>query len=338
MNRTESPQKPKMAVLLLLHPTVVTDPALAEASKRKWTQNDEEVTQHIIDRVANNIVEVPQNHYSKVVYINPNEAQHRGLPAQTIEQIFGFLKPEGKFCGDLPIDQNLDAIMSGFVVEDEHWMKPKPMTSVAIPLRKKEKSDKNEPKKLPIFKKLNKDPGMTDTSASNTDEEETVIKRKLEESKLSYFSDDSDGEDDLVNEDELIDNSGLNYNLVVPKKCELPNGKRRRKACKDCTCGLKELEESEDNRQRTLQDQILGSMAQLATKEAIEIEKRLAKSVKFTEDELTEVDFTVQGKTGGCNSCALGDAFRCDGCPYLGLPPFKPGEAITIDGIDEDWS
>lgn len=333
-----------MTVLLLLHPTVVTDPALAEASKRKWTQNDDEVTQHIIDRVANKVVEVPQNHYSKVVYINPNEEEHRGLPPQTIEQIFGFLKPEGKFCGDLPVDQNLDAIMAGFVVQDEHWLKPQPMESVAIPLKRKEKTEKDqkekekEPKKFPVFKKLSKDPGMTDTSASNTDEEETATKRKLEETKLSYFSDDSDGEEDLVNEDDLIDSSGLNYNLVVPKKCELPNGKRRRRACKDCTCGLKELEESEDNRQRSLQDQILGSMAQLATKEAIEIEKRLAKSVKFTEDELTEIDFTVQGKTGGCNSCALGDAFRCDGCPYLGLPPFKPGEAITIDGIEEDWS
>lgn len=327
-----------MTVLLLLHPTVVTDPTLAEQSKKKWTQ-DEEVTQHIIDRVANKVVELPQDHYSKVVYINPNEGEHRNLPTQTIEQIFGFLQHDGVFCGDLPTDQNLDALMAGFVVEDDKWLKPKPVQSVAIPLKRKGKvgaaGQGSKLEKLPMFKKL--DPGMTDTSASNTDEDESALKRKLQESKLLYFSD-SDNDDELVNEDDLIDNSALNYNLVVPKRCELPNGKKRRKACKDCTCGLKELEESEDNRQRSLQDQILGKMAQLATQEAIEIEKRLAKSVKFTEDELTEIDFTVEGKTGGCNSCALGDAFRCDGCPYLGLPPFKPGQAITIDSIDEDWS
>ncbi|KGQ03671.1 Fe-S cluster assembly protein DRE2 [Beauveria bassiana D1-5] len=93
-------------------------------------------------------------------------------------------------------------------------------------------------------------------------------------------------------------------------ECQPKPGKRRR-ACKDCSCGLAERLEAEDAAKRA------------------ETEKTLA-SFKLAAEDLAEVDFTVQGKVGSCGNCALGDAFRCDGCPYIGLPPFKPGEEVRL--------
>ncbi|GKT60277.1 Fe-S cluster assembly protein dre2 [Colletotrichum tofieldiae] len=90
-----------------------------------------------------------------------------------------------------------------------------------------------------------------------------------------------------------------------------PKAGKRRRACKDCTCGLAERIAAEDAAARASADKAL-------------------EAVKLGADDLAEVDFTVQGKVGSCGNCALGDAFRCDGCPYIGLPPFKPGEEVRI--------
>mgnify|MGYP005989721329 CR=1 FL=1 len=99
-------------------------------------------------------------------------------------------------------------------------------------------------------------------------------------------------------------------NQVIAAECQPKPGKRRR-ACKDCTCGLAERLAAEDAEKRS------------------DADKKL-ESFKLAADDLTEVDFTVQGKVGSCGNCALGDAFRCDGCPYIGLPPFKPGEEVRL--------
>lgn len=335
------------SVLVLLHPTVVTDEALVESTKNDISSRfpSATITQHIIDRFATGAVDVAPGLFEHIYYVNPNE-NHLSIAPVLISKLFDTLSHGGLLLGNLPKDQDLDVLMAGFIVQEPGlWVKPKPAPAETVLLKKK--SSTNSGKALPLFKKntfkkaAQSPSAMTDTS-DVTDDEDLAMKRKLDSSKLAYFSEESgdEDEDDLINENDLLGQESLyldRVNIIVPKKCELPNGKKRRKACKDCTCGLKELEEAEADEGRKLQDLILGKMAQLATLEAIKIEERLKKNqVKFTEEELTEIDFTVEGKTGGCGSCALGDAFRCDGCPYLGLPPFKPGEAITIDSFGED--
>lgn len=94
---------------------------------------------------------------------------------------------------------------------------------------------------------------------------------------------------DTIDESTLLEPNDFTKPLIQPLECQPAPGKRR-KACKDCTCGLKELEEAEDAKARQLPVVVLG------------------------EDEL---DFTVQGKTGSCGNCGLGDAFRCSGCITL---------------------
>ncbi|RFU74411.1 fe-s cluster assembly dre2 [Trichoderma arundinaceum] len=127
------------------------------------------------------------------------------------------------------------------------------------------------------------------------------------------FSDDLDADyddDELIDEDTLMTEDDLKRPINIPAECQPKAGKRRR-ACKDCTCGLAERLAEEDAAKRTAADKKL-------------------QSVKLAVDDLAEIDFTVQGKVGSCGNCALGDAFRCDGCPYIGLPPFKPGEEVRL--------
>lgn len=60
------------------------------------------------------------------------------------------------------------------------------------------------------------------------------------------------------------------------------------------------------------------------------------KSKKKVETDEIKNEVTDVKPKSGCGSCSKGDAFRCEGCPYKGMPAFKEGEEFKFDEILND--
>ncbi|CAM6095688.1 unnamed protein product [Calypogeia fissa] len=102
--------------------------------------------------------------------------------------------------------------------------------------------------------------------------------------------------DELVDEDSLLTEEDLKKPEVSTADDDCEVGQKGRKACANCTCGRAELEDD------TAQPETKLTLGQ------------------------------INNPQSACGSCGLGDAFRCNGCPYKGLPAFKLGEKISLSG------
>lgn len=102
-------------------------------------------------------------------------------------------------------------------------------------------------------------------------------------------------EDDLVDENELLDD-GIEVTPGAGCGVDPSGAAGKKRACKNCSCGLAEMEAAEAN----------------------------------------GADVPPPPVKSSCGSCYKGDAFRCASCPFLGKPAFEPGsERVMLAGGDD---
>ncbi|KAL1953222.1 hypothetical protein VTO42DRAFT_3388 [Malbranchea cinnamomea] len=294
-------------LLLLSPPSISSHPdklnKVLESHRRDTTDLQ------MLDRLAAGLVSLPKSTYDIIILLSDADGTRREsfklLNRPIFQLIARSLRPGGIFrsedgsLGTPGTAEHTEAILAGLVVDDSRGLvKPDFGAQESVPLRLERRNGDQERAATPQRDQKRSAPlqgvGFVDFS------DDVVVP--------SAVKDGSD--DELIDEEELLDEDDMGRPIVQPPECRPGAGKRRR-ACKDCTCGLAQKLEAEDKAKRTNADKALETMVLQA-------------------NELAEVDFTVQGKVGSCGNCALGDAFRCDGCPYIGLPPFKPGEEVRL--------
>ncbi|KAK4057585.1 electron carrier [Microbotryomycetes sp. JL221] len=163
----------------------------------------------------------------------------------------------------------------------------------------------------------------TDASSSSTENGNTAIKlpgrtSKAAKASLWAFTTASATHSNNGTSTPTIDESTLlteqdleRPNLIKRQDCDV---KTTRKACKNCSCGLRELILSE-------QDDLVQAGFPSQTE---------AGSVGNGQKTMSAMP------TSSCGNCYLGDAFRCSGCPYLGMPAFEPGEKVKLSNMDDE--
>ncbi|KAL8908616.1 MAG: hypothetical protein Q9207_000704 [Kuettlingeria erythrocarpa] len=304
--------------LLLAPPSLSSHPEKLDEVVAAHDRNATDI--QMLDRLSLSLVHLPDATYDTILILLDADGSRtessKLLTSLVFSAIAKSLRPggkiesqDGKFATSESTERR-EAIFAGLTVENNQMVKPFHTGTEPVPLRFGKKKEDGGPVAM--------------TNPAGTGPVSFNLIGKRTNGPSAYMApagvgfvlpgDDLDGnvddddEDELINENDLLSDEDLKTNLVQPAECRPKTGKRRR-ACKDCTCGLAQRLEAEEEAKRNTADQ------------------RLA---KLKADELSEIDFTVQGKVGSCGNCALGDAFRCDGCPYIGQPAFKPGEEVKI--------
>ncbi|KAI2624944.1 Fe-S cluster assembly protein dre2 [Hypoxylon sp. NC1633] len=285
--------------------------------------HDRSVTDlQMLDRLSAGLVNLPAATYDLILVLTDADGTRSEstllLNRDVFAKIVSTLKAGGKIqAQDGSLAQNStaldarEALLSGLLPDADGFTKPDDGAAAAVPLKLGLGKNKKRSAAGPAVEKV------TVHQVNGKDASLNMVPPAVKPTPMGVgfvdFTDDfgaPEDDDELIDEDTLLTEDDLNKPLAIPAECVPKVGKRRR-ACKDCTCGLAQRLEAEDAARRKQADAKL-------------------EAIKLDSNDLNEVDFTVKGKVGSCGNCSLGDAFRCDGCPYIGLPAFKPGEEVRL--------
>ncbi|KAL9057046.1 MAG: hypothetical protein Q9162_002594 [Coniocarpon cinnabarinum] len=354
--------------LLLAPPSLASHPAILSTFLSDNYPDRTHTDVQMLDRLSMGLVALPAATFDLILLLSDANGSTKesiaALDRRVLTKLLEALKPGGllrsqdnTYAADDKSAEHTEAILSGLVADPRGMHKPL-QSQTAVPLKLGRKTAKDN-----IAQKLDstQQNGTPSTAAPNT-ADPSLDPATLEVASApppslppgvgidmgdvdidldATVADDSDG--DLVDEDSLLTEEDKKRPVNIPAECQPVGRKKRRRACKDCTCGLAQRIEAEDAAKRAKADKALAALdgdGEGKTSDAnggpnasgpstINAGGGL-KTAKLGEDDLAEVDFTVPGKVGSCGNCALGDAFRCDGCPYIGLPAFKPGEEVRV--------
>lgn len=289
--------------LLLCAPSISSHPEILQSTLTAYDRATTDV--QMLDRLTHNLITLPAATYTHIHLLFPPTPQEtiHFLTPPILSQLYKSLLPNGRI--------NLASITPGEKQKIEH--------ALLIEGFLKQEDDIFV---VPDFVEKSVSIGINRSGKSkNAVVPVAVFKPQQEKEKINGvgFSDEISDDDELIDEDELMADETLSSLALISPTCEpeldaAGKPKKRRRACKDCTCGLKEKIQAEDIAVRSAADDAL-----LSQQKSQSQMKNVGggNEVKIASSDLAEIDFTTEGgKVGSCGNCFLGDAFRCDGCPY----------------------
>ncbi|KAF9172447.1 Anamorsin [Mortierella sp. AD011] len=247
------------------------------------------VNQHLERPIDSLLSNIRTSGFSEVTVVNQRKA--------TQSEIQGLLKAWGIQADAAALEGQIEFVEIS-AKASEHQIG----ASIALPWARKSAS-KPAPKPAPSTK-VNKTAGWT-ISANDDDDEDAEL----------------EDEDDLLDESDLI--KPTKEQLEAPE-CG-PNSLKKKK-CKNCTCGMEE-EAEPDEEQQDVGISDAPSAGPVPTEAIVS-----SKNNRWMESAITEVVPVELQPKSSCGNCYLGDAFRCGSCPYIGMPAFQPGEKIQLGG------